>query len=287
MRPEVAALFHEVSDLAAADRADHYLRRQVPDALRAEVESLLEYDVAGDSLRACVESAERLLVESSAPEAHTPPTRSGGIVPATIGRFEVTRLLGRGGMGEVYLARDALIDRPVAIKLLGAGHEGDAGRRLVREARAAGRLHHPNIVTVFEAGEHDGRPYIAMEYVSGETIGSLIRRHALLSLRRRLEMIEGACAGLAHAHREGVIHLDIKPDNLMLDDDGIVKVLDFGISRIVQSDTLATLHGAGTLRYMSPEQIQGRPLDHRSDVFSLACSLFELVSYSPAFTGST
>src|SRR5205823_10920647 len=158
---------------------------------------------------------------------HTQPTRSGGIVPAMIGRFEVTLLLGRGGMGEVYLARDPLIDRPVAIKLLAAGREGDAGRRLVREARAAGRLHHPNIVTLFDAGEHDGRPYIAMEYVSGETLRSIIQRQATLPLRRRLELIEGACAGLAHAHRAEVVHLDVKPDNLMLDEAGIVKVLDF------------------------------------------------------------
>jgi serine/threonine protein kinase len=287
MRPEVTALFREVADLPAAERGDYYARRQVPEALRAEVESLLQYDVAGDSLRGYVASAERDLIDSpSTPQAESP--RRGRGVPDTIGRFTVTKLLGRGGMGEVYLARDPLIDRLVAIKLIGGEREGDAERRrLVREARAAGRLHHPNIVTVFEAGEHEGRSFIAMEYVPGETVGSLIGRRAPLSLRRRLEMIEGACAGLAHAHREGVIHLDIKPDNLMLADTGIVKVLDFGISRVLQNETLATMHGAGTLRYMSPEQIQGKPLDHRSDVFSLGCSLFELVSYAPAFIGST
>jgi serine/threonine protein kinase len=106
-------------------------------------------------------------------------------------------------------------------------------------------------------------------------------------LTRRLELVEGACAGLAHAHRAGVVHLDVKPDNLMLDDSGVVKVLDFGIARVLQGEALATRHLAGTLRYMSPEQIGGRPLDRRTDVFSLGCSLFELVAYSPAYVGST
>ncbi len=287
MRPNVTALFREVADRAPAEREDYYIREQVPEELRAEVESLLQYDAAEDSLRGYVSSAERLLIDSSSSAAGEPLRSSRG-APDTIGRFIVTRLLGRGGMGEVYLARDPLIDRAVAIKLIGGEHEGDVERhRLVREARAAGRLHHPNIVTVFEAGEHHGRSYIAMEYVAGETVGSIIRRRAPLSLRQRLEMIEGACAGLAHAHREGVVHLDIKPDNLMLDAAGIVKVLDFGISRVLQSETLVTMHGAGTLRYMSPEQIQGKTLDQRSDVFSLGCSLFELISYAPAFSGST
>jgi len=288
MHPEVTALFREVADLSAAERQAYYDRGQVPDAVQAEVESLLQFDVAGDSLRGYVASAERLLLDASTSATQPRPPRATGIAPDAIGRFEVVRLLGRGGMGEVYLARDPTLDRPVAIKLIAVEREDDAGRRrLVREARAAGRLHHANIVTVFEVGVHDGRSYIAMEYVAGETVGSLIRRRATLSLRRRLEMIEGACAGLAHAHREGVIHLDIKPDNLMLGDDGVVKVLDFGISRLLQSDTLATMHGAGTLRYMSPEQILGKPLDHRSDMFSLGCSLFELVTYAPAFSGST
>src|ERR1051325_6046059 len=288
MRPNVTALVREVADRAPAEREDYYVREQVPEELRAEVESLLQYDAAEDSLRGYISSAERRLIDASSSSAAGEPLRSSRGAPDTIGRFTVTRLLGRGGMGEVYLARDPLIDRAVAIKLIGGEREGDVARpRLVREARAPGRLHHPNIVTVFEAGEHHGRSYIAMEYVAGETVGSIIRRRAPLSLRQRLGMTEGACAGLAHAHREGVVHLDIKPDNLMLDAAGIVKVLDFGISRVLQSETLVTMHGAGTLRYMSPEQIQGKTLDQRSDVFSLGCALFELISYAPAFSGST
>jgi serine/threonine-protein kinase len=215
------------------------------------------------------------------------PIRSAS-APVTIGRYQVLRLLGRGGMGEVFLARDPVLDREVAVKLINGDLDTTQSReRLVREARAAGRLRHPNIVTIFDAGEHDDRPFIAMEFVRGETLGSLIRRQAPIPLARRLELIEGACSGLAHAHRCGVVHLDIKPDNLMLDESGIVKVLDFGIARVLQSGLLVTRQLGGTLRYMSPEQIEGRPLDHRSDVFSLGCALFELITFVPAFVGST
>ena len=215
------------------------------------------------------------------------PFRSAS-TPATIGRYQVRRLHGRGGMGEVFLAHDPVLDREVAVKLISGDLDTtQSQRRLVREARAAGRLRHPNIVTIFDAGEHDGRPFIAMEFVRGETLGSLVRRQAPLALSRRLELIEGACAGLAHAHRSGVVHFDIKPDNLMLDESGTVKVLDFGIARVMQSGLLVTRQLGGTLRYMSPEQIDGRPLDHRSDVFSLGCALFEMITFVPAFVGST
>jgi serine/threonine-protein kinase len=208
--------------------------------------------------------------------------------PSTIGRYHVQRLLGRGGMGEVFLAHDPMLDREVAVKLISSDLDTTRSQeRLVREARAAGRLRHPNIVTIYDAGEHDGRPFIAMEFVRGETLGSLIRRRAPIPLSRRLELIESACAGLAHAHRCGVVHLDIKPDNLMLDESGTVKVLDFGIARVLQSGLLVTRQLGGTLRYMSPEQIDGQPVDHRSDIFSLGCALFEMITFVPAFVGST
>ena len=280
MRQEVVALFEAVVDRPQAERDAYYTSQQVPDALRDEVEALL-LDLS-NAIRPEGDDTIRPLEESGV----VPATGSPGI-PQTIGRFVITRVLGRGGMGEVFLARDPVLDRAVAIKLIGGEFDDAvARRRLIREARAAGRLHHPNIVTVFEAGEHESRPYIAMEYVTGETLGKLIRRRAPLSLRRRLDMIDGAAAGLAHAHREGVVHLDIKPDNLMRDDTGVVKVLDFGVSRVMQSETLVTGQIVGTLRYMSPEQIQGLSLDHRSDVFSLGCALFELVTYQHAYEGS-
>jgi len=293
MRPEVTALFRELADRSPEERQEYYTREGVAEALREEVESLLQYDRQDDSLRGYVDSAQRDFVDQTVARTRDAtvdrtPRRASTLLPDLIGRFAVTKLIGRGGMGEVYLARDPIIDRMVAIKVIGSGLEDESGRhRLLREARAAGRLHHSNIVSVFEAGEFENRLFIAMEYVSGETLGSIIRRRAAVTLRRRIEMIESACAGLAHAHRAGVVHLDIKPDNLMVDETGLVKVLDFGISRVLQSETRATGQGAGTLRYMSPEQVQGVPLDHRSDVFSLGCSLFELVTYAPAFSGST
>jgi serine/threonine-protein kinase len=291
MRPEVTAIFRELADRSPEERENYYVREGVAEAVREEIESLLQYDRADDSLRGYVDSAQREFVDQTVSHTREAPVRPAvhrSFLPDLIGRFAITKILGRGGMGEVYLARDPIIDRMVAIKVIGTGLEDNSGRhRLLREARAAGRLHHSNIVSVFEAGEYENRLFIAMEYVPGETLGSIIRRRAAVTLRRRIEMIESACAGLAHAHRAGVVHLDIKPDNLMLDEAGVVKVLDFGISRVLQNETRATAHGAGTLRYMSPEQVQGIPLDHRSDVFSLGCSLFELVTYAPAFSGST
>jgi serine/threonine protein kinase len=203
-----------------------------------------------------------------------------------IGRFDTIKLLGRGGMGEVFLARDPLIDRLVAVKLLGAAFDGDARERFKREARAAGRLHHEHIVTIFDVGEHDGRPFIAMEYVPGETLAALIRRPLPPPRADLLALLDDACEGLAYAHRSGVAHLDIKPENLIRHDDGPLKILDFGIARVIAADETHTRHTLGTLRYMSPEQLNGGEVDHRSDVFGIGCVLFEMVTGQPAF-GST
>ena len=203
-----------------------------------------------------------------------------------IGRFETVRLLGRGGMGEVYLARDPLIDRLVAVKLLSAAFDAVARDRFTREARAAGRLAHENIVTIFDVGEHHGRPFIAMEYVPGETLGALIRKRPSPPRGELLRLIHDACVGLAFAHRSGVVHLDVKPDNLIRRDDGRLKILDFGLARVVAIDETHTRHSAGTLRYMSPEQLNGGLVDHRSDVFGVGCVIFEAVTGQPAF-GST
>ena len=272
MHPDAFSLARELADSPPSAREAYYADHQVPDALRREVESVLRVD-------------DSTLLEPAA----TRPARTGrGSVPATIGRYQILRFIGRGGMGEVYVARDPVLEREVAVKLISGEIDTDRSRqRLVLEARAAGRLQHPNIVTIFDAGEHEDQPFIAMEFVRGETLGNLIRRQAPMTLVRRLELIEHACAGLAHAHRAGVVHLDIKPDNLMLDETGVVKVLDFGIARVLKSDLLVTRQLGGTLRYMSPEQIENRPLDRRSDVFSLGCVLFELVTFVPAFVGST
>ena len=203
----------------------------------------------------------------------------------TIDRYETVELLGRGGMGSVYLARDPLIDRLVAVKLLDAAFDASARGRFSREARAAGRLHHPNIVTIFDVGEHLGRPFIAMEYVPGLTLAALIREAQTLP-GEKLRLMADAAAALAFAHRAGVVHLDVKPENLMRRDDGVLKILDFGIARMLTAETTHTHRVLGTLRYMAPEQVTGDSVDRRSDVFALGCVLYELVAGRPAFEGT-
>ncbi len=208
--------------------------------------------------------------------------------PRLIGRYEIDGLLGRGGMGAVYSAHDPAIGRPVAIKLVSEGFRDPRAReRLANEARAAGRLQHPNIVTIFDVGEHDGQLFIVMERVLGEPMSSMLSRQPrLLDLPTGLALIEEACGALAYAHQMGIVHLDIKPDNLMVDQSGHVKVLDFGIAHVGGDDVTRTSSIVGSLRYMAPEQLtSGVVLDRRCDVFAVGCILYELVAGVPAFEG--
>jgi TonB family protein len=204
-----------------------------------------------------------------------------------IGRYQVLEKIGEGGMGSLFLARDPAIDRLVAIKLLRRGLDTEALReRFSREARAAGRLRHPHIVTIFDVGEHDGDPFIAMEFLPGETVAELVRDGARLSLSRRLKLLEELCDGLAYAHRAGIVHRDIKPANLMVDADGILKILDFGIVRLAESGMTQAGVLVGTINYMSPEQVLGGTVDHRSDIFSVGLVAFELIAGRQAFPGT-
>ena len=204
MERDPVSLALELTQLSPAEREAHYERLHISPSLRANVETLLAAEAKRD-LAATHDPAQRQRLTQDTSTLRT------------IGRHKIVRLLGRGGNAQVYLAYDPVLDRDVAVKLMGgAFDDAVAQARLELEARAAARLRHPNIVTIFDAGEHEGTPYIAMEYVPGETLRSVIRRQAELSLPRRLELIEGACAGLAHAHRAGVVHLDVKPDNLIL-----------------------------------------------------------------------
>ncbi|HET9266441.1 MAG TPA: protein kinase [Vicinamibacterales bacterium] len=204
-----------------------------------------------------------------------------------IGRYQVLEKIGEGGMGALFLARDPAIDRLVAIKLLRRGFDTEALReRFAREARAVGRLKHPNIVTIFDVGEHDGDPFFAMEFLAGETLGELIRHNAGLSLSRRLKLLEELCDGLAYAHRAGLVHRDVKPANLMVDAEGVLKILDFGIVRIEESGMTQAGVLVGTINYMSPEQVLGTGVDHRSDIFAVGLVAYELLSGKQAFMGS-
>lgn len=209
--------------------------------------------------------------------------------PTAIGRYQLIRILGEGGMGAVYLATDPAIDRLVALKLMRTNLTAESLReRFTREARAVGRLHHPNIVTVFEFGEHGSEPFIAMEFVEGQTLANLIARGDL-ALTQQLAIIDGLCAGLHYAHRAGVIHRDIKPVNVMVDNEGIVKILDFGIARAaaLAVTQTATRPGTvlGTLNYMSPEQLSGKPVDQRADIFAVGAVFYEMLARRQAFPG--
>jgi serine/threonine-protein kinase len=229
---------------------------------------------------------------SNPPGSGLPSSRAGAQVatpvPAgLIGRYQILDKIGDGGMGSLFLARDPAIDRLVAIKVLRNGLDTEALReRFAREARAAGRLRHPNIVTIFDVGEDGGDPFIAMEFLAGETLAELIRDGARLSLSRRLKLLEELCDGLAYAHRAGLVHRDIKPANLMVDAEGVLKILDFGIVRV--SDSGMTQAGVlvGTVNYMSPEQVVGAPVDHRSDIFAVGLVAYELISGRQAFAGT-
>jgi serine/threonine protein kinase len=208
-------------------------------------------------------------------------------LPAAIGRYQVREKLAEGGMGVLYLAVDPIIDRLVALKLLRVSNDEELSDRFAREARAAGRLLHPNIITIFDVGDHDGQPFIAMEYVTGETLGEIVRRKAPLPLARRVGMIADLCDGLAFAHRSGIVHRDIKPANIMVTRDGILKILDFGIAHLADSRMTQTGAFMGTPAYMSPEQISGNLIDHRSDIFAVGCVLYELLAYKQAFEGDS
>ena len=210
-----------------------------------------------------------------------------GPLPGTIGRYQVRDRLAEGGMGVLYLAVDPIIDRLVAIKLLRTGYDNELSERFAREARAAGRLLHPNIITIFDVGDHDGQPFIAMEYITGETIGELVRRRAPLPLARKVRLIADLCDGLSFAHRSGIVHRDIKPANIMVTREGILKILDFGIAHLADSRMTQTGAFMGTPAYMSPEQISGNVIDHRSDIFAVGLVLYELLVYRQAFEGDT
>ncbi|NOT28355.1 MAG: serine/threonine protein kinase [Acidobacteria bacterium] len=207
--------------------------------------------------------------------------------PIRIGDFDVIRQLGSGGMGDVYLARDSRLDRQVAIKVVrGEVRDQAALDRFFREARAAAALRHPNIVTIYASGQHDRQPYMVMEFVDGESLSDVIRQRRNLMLSDRLSYLEQICSGLHYAHLAGIVHRDVKPANIMVDRQGVVRILDFGIARIEGS--AMTLDGTmvGSLNYMSPEQMLGKVVDPRSDMFSLGSVAYELLCYQQAFRGS-
>ena len=204
-----------------------------------------------------------------------------------IGRYEIVSELGRGAMGVVFKARDPLIGRLIALKTITASVADDPGllERFRGEAQAAGALQHPNIVTIYEMGEADGVPFIAMEYLEGESLEAIISRRAQVPLAQKVEYLVQTCRALQYAHRRGVIHRDIKPANIVVTVEGTVKVVDFGIARLVGASKTQTGTLLGTLAYMSPQQIRGDRADARSDIWSVGVVLYELLTYRRPFEG--
>jgi eukaryotic-like serine/threonine-protein kinase len=227
-----------------------------------------------------------------------------------LSRFRVVRKLGAGGMGEVFLAEDTVLDRKVALKLLPEGlfSDPEIRRRFSQEARAVSALNHPQIVTIYDVGTAGDRDFIAMEFVDGQTLREILVSGSL-EVRRTFELVAQAATGLAAAHEAGIVHRDVKPENLMVTRNGHVKIMDFGLAKVVEKQTspllasgLATVSDSaavkpqaatgtgvilGTVSYMSPEQAQARPVDHRTDIFSLGLVLYEALTGARPFSGKS
>ncbi len=232
-----------------------------------------------------------------------PLLTSGGMIGQTISHYQVEELLGKGGMGVVYKARDTRLGRPVALKLLPPEFTRDEERkgRFKQEALAAARVVHPAIAQVYDVDEGPEGVFIAMELVEGKTVKSLIQGREL-DLLGALEIAQQVAGGLQKAHEQGIVHRDIKPENIMVTTDGHAKILDFGLAKLLEPaapdapegishmETLAKTQAGfvlGTLRYMSPEQARGQAVDHRSDIFSMGIVLYEMVTGQLPFSGTT
>ncbi len=239
-----------------------------------------------------IENSDEIHLEESSGE-----TQSATVIfnakedpPSTLGRYKVLKEIGRGAMGVVYLGKDPTIHRFVAIKTMRLDEIDDRDKlqevkaRFFREAESTGRLSHPNIVTIYDAGEEHDLGYIAMEVLEGTTLKQWSRKPNLMPLKQMIPTLATVAEALDYAHQQGVVHRDIKPANIMLTKDQIVKVMDFGIAKMAASSKTQTDIVLGTPTYMSPEQIAGKKVDGRSDIFSLGVVMFELLTGRPPFT---
>lgn len=301
MKPErlntIDQLFQSALDLAPEQRHAFLDQRCEGDAqLRHEVESLLAaHDQAGDFIEdSASDIAARLLAESS---------KEGPLVGASVGPYKIVGHLGTGGMGEVYLATDKM-GRKVALKLLTArlGNDQQGVARFLREAQAVLSLNHPNIVTVYDIGRADSTHYIASELIEGQSLGERLKLERDMGVPEALDIAIQVASALAAAHEKGIIHRDIKPDNIMLRPDGYVKVVDFGIAKLLEGEAppptatgvptktlIKTSEGVaiGTIHYMSPEQARGLLVDVRTDTWSLGVVLYEMIAGRQPFAGDT
>lgn len=225
---------------------------------------------------------------------YTPTVSSTGdaLIGRTLdGRYRVLSRLADGGMATVYLALDERLEREVALKVMRPHlvHDDTFVSRFRREARSAASLSHPNVVAVFDQGQDDGHAFLAMEYVPGQTLREVLHAEGSLSPRAALDLLEPVLMALAEAHGKGLIHRDVKPENVIINDNGTVKVADFGLARAVSSQTMTSSSGVllGTVAYLSPEQVERGVADARSDVYAAGLVLFEMLTGTKAFTGET
>ena len=284
-------VLHEAMQMDDEDRSAYLDSQCASDpSLRAELKELLAAE--GEVGSAFLE--EPALAQAA---HHTGSSDRGAVLPsgAKLGPYVVQSLVGAGGMGEVYRARDASLKRDVAIKVLPASfsRDPDRQRRFQLEAEAAAALNHPNILSIYAVGQQDGSPYIVTELLEGETLRERLRRGSL-KLRDAIDIAIQTAKGLAAAHEKGIAHRDLKPENLFLAKDGRIKILDFGLAKLMQSqsadsptvslrDQTDAGRVLGTVGYMSPEQVRGEPADTRSDIFALGCVLYEMLAGKRAF----
>ena len=290
---QIDELFQNAVELDPARRADYLEQACAGDhALRSEIESMIASDSSGWSfVEAPVLRVAAPLLSDDQPQVSP---------DETIGHYRIVAPIGRGGMGEVYLAQDERLGRKVALKLLLNDFTSDPSRmrRFQQEARAASALNHPNILTIYDIGEFENRYFIASEFIDGETLRQRLGRQRIPTTEALNIGIQMASA-LSVAHQAGIVHRDIKPENIMLRRDGYVKMLDFGLAKLAGQQEPTTETGAserwdissgllmGTVKYMSPEQAGGQTVDLRSDIFSLGVVLYEMVTGRPPFEGET
>ena len=263
-------------------------------ALRNEIDSLISsHDQAGDSIEAMAGGVAAQMLGDD---------QGGSFIGKDIGPYRITSHIGKGGMGDVFLANDLRLHRRVALKLLPRELAQDNGRlrRFRREARAVSALNHPNIFTVHEVGQIESLNFIVAEFIEGETLRNRMRRQRL-GVREALGIATQIASALAAAHKAGIVHRDVKPENIMLREDGIVKVVDFGLAKLTQPQSSTTSTEAptltnlttdpgtmmGTVSYMSPEQARGVDVDQRTDVFSLGVLVYEMIAGERPFEGET
>src|SRR5262249_19302902 len=287
-------IFHAALD-CAPDQLSAFLDRRCAgdEVLRGKVEELLAAHRQAESFETPIAALATSIVENAQADL---------VVGQTIGHYKISKRVGTGGMGEVYLATDITAGRNAALKLLPKRFTGDAERlkRFQQEARAVVGLNHPNVLTVYEIGENNSTRYIASELIEGETLRQRLA-HGHIEIDEAVEIAIQVASALAAAHSAGVVHRDVKPENIMLRPDGYVKVLDFGIAKLAEQEVplsvprdealllVETNLGSilGTVRYMSPEQARGAPVDKRTDVWSLGAVLYEMVTGRAPFTGDT